>query len=74
MVAFATAEPETGYCQGLNSVAATLLLLMGEEEAFWALLQLLRCCLPVAPSFRARMGSRAARCLKVKGNRSPKEA
>ncbi|VDM18849.1 unnamed protein product [Hydatigera taeniaeformis] len=44
LVAFATSFPKIGYCQGLNYVAATLLLAMqglpdaeAEERAFWLL-------------------------------------
>jgi hypothetical protein len=37
---FCFACPHVGYCQGLNFVAANLLRWMGEEEAFWTLLQI----------------------------------
>lgn len=39
--AYARHVPAVGYCQGLNAVAASLLLLMHEEVAFWSLVQLL---------------------------------
>jgi len=39
--AYARHVPEIGYCQGLSAVAASLLLLMREEAAFWSLVQLL---------------------------------
>jgi len=29
--------PTLGYCQGWNSIAARLLMVMNEEEAFWML-------------------------------------
>ncbi|KAG8461857.1 hypothetical protein KFE25_013876 [Diacronema lutheri] len=35
--AFAAAEPQIGYTQSMNFVAAMLLLLMDEERAFWVL-------------------------------------
>lgn len=35
--AFALHNTEVGYCQGLNFLAGFLLLLMGEEQAFWTL-------------------------------------
>ena len=35
--AFSLHNPEVGYCQGLNFLAGFLLLLMGEERAFWLL-------------------------------------
>ena len=40
LVAFARSVPEVGYCQGLNSLGATLLLVMSEEDAYWALVLL----------------------------------
>ena len=40
LVAFARSVPEVGYCQGLNSLGATLLLVMAEEDAYWALVLL----------------------------------
>jgi hypothetical protein len=47
LVALALTEPEVGYCQGLNEVAATLLLLASSEaEAFGMLVHLLRVALP----------------------------
>lgn len=35
--AFSFYDPQTGYCQSLNFIAALFLLLMSEEEAFWLL-------------------------------------
>ena len=35
--AYARRNPAVGYCQGLNFIAATFALLMGEEDAFWCL-------------------------------------
>jgi hypothetical protein len=35
--AFALHNPEVGYCQSLNFLAGFLLMLMGEEQAFWCL-------------------------------------
>lgn len=32
---------EVGYCQGMSQIAAILLMFMNEEDAFWALSQLL---------------------------------
>ncbi len=40
LVAYARRNRDVGYCQGLNLVVATLLLLMGEEDAFWCLVQI----------------------------------
>ena len=35
--AFSFYDPQTGYCQSMNFIAALYLLLMSEEEAFWLL-------------------------------------
>eukprot|EP00929_Paragymnodinium_shiwhaense_P068184 TRINITY_DN34266_c0_g1_i2.p1 TRINITY_DN34266_c0_g1~~TRINITY_DN34266_c0_g1_i2.p1 ORF type:complete len:343 (+),score=74.70 TRINITY_DN34266_c0_g1_i2:418-1446(+) len=35
LLAFAARNPDIGYCQGLNFVAATILLYCEEETAFW---------------------------------------
>ena len=37
LLAVATWQPQTGYTQGMNYVAATLLLQLEEEDAFWVL-------------------------------------
>ncbi|GAQ82371.1 GTPase activating protein [Klebsormidium nitens] len=37
LTAFARHNPDVGYCQGMNFLAALLLLLMPEEAAFWTL-------------------------------------
>lgn len=39
--------PSIGYCQGWNSIAARLLLVMPEEEAFWCLTQIVEVILPL---------------------------
>ena len=39
LIAWSRHSPDVGYCQGLNSLAALLLLLMPEETAFWCLVQ-----------------------------------
>ncbi|KAL1523088.1 hypothetical protein AB1Y20_018048 [Prymnesium parvum] len=46
LTAWARHSPSVGYCQGLNTLAATLLLLMAEEMAFWCLVQLLETRIP----------------------------
>eukprot|EP00727_Mastigamoeba_balamuthi_P014099 m51a1_g9311 hypothetical protein (585) ;mRNA; f:102458-104357 len=35
-------DPDLGYCQGMNFIAAALLCHMSEEAAFWTFLQMLR--------------------------------
>ncbi|XP_014651224.1 PREDICTED: USP6 N-terminal-like protein [Ceratotherium simum simum] len=41
LAAYSVYNPEVGYCQGMSQVAAILLMLLGEEDAFWALAQLM---------------------------------
>ena len=43
LVAYSVHEPVVGYCQGMNYLAAMLLLCMRqcEEEAFWVLASLI---------------------------------
>ncbi|KAI7752698.1 hypothetical protein M8C21_029231 [Ambrosia artemisiifolia] len=41
LTAYARHNPSVGYCQAMNFFAALLLLLMPEENAFWALLGIL---------------------------------
>ena len=53
--AFAAANPNVGYCQGMNFVCGVLLLLMEEEAAFWALGQILRTILPDYFEIREQM-------------------
>eukprot|EP01127_Copromyxa_protea_P013872 TRINITY_DN3778_c1_g1_i1.p1 TRINITY_DN3778_c1_g1~~TRINITY_DN3778_c1_g1_i1.p1 ORF type:complete len:918 (+),score=84.39 TRINITY_DN3778_c1_g1_i1:36-2789(+) len=37
LVAYSNFDSRVGYCQGMNFIAATLLLTMNEEQAFWTL-------------------------------------
>lgn len=37
LVAYSIYNSELGYCQGMSSVTAVLLMYLGEEETFWAL-------------------------------------
>ncbi|XP_058535875.1 USP6 N-terminal-like protein [Ochotona princeps] len=41
LMAYAMYKPEVGYGQGLSHIAALLLMWLGEEDAFWALVQLM---------------------------------
>ncbi|TSS60402.1 Carabin [Bagarius yarrelli] len=41
LTAYARYNPQIGYSQGMSYIAAVLLMLLGEEEAFWALVVLL---------------------------------
>ncbi|MCO5588111.1 hypothetical protein L7F22_042066 [Adiantum nelumboides] len=48
LVAYSWYNPQCGYCQGMNNLAATLLLTHAtEEEAFWVLASLIENILPV---------------------------
>lgn len=47
LLAYARRNPEVGYCQGMNFVAASVLLFIAEEEAaFWLLSHLVETVLP----------------------------
>lgn len=41
LCAYSIYNSEVGYCQGMSQVAALLLMYMEEEDAFWALSQLM---------------------------------
>jgi hypothetical protein len=47
LVAYSRRNPEVGYCQGMNMIAASLLLIMpSEEDAFWVLCSIVERILP----------------------------
>ncbi|XP_008562577.1 PREDICTED: USP6 N-terminal-like protein [Galeopterus variegatus] len=41
LVAFSAYDTEVGYCEGMSHIAAILLMHLNEEDAFWALVQLM---------------------------------
>ncbi|CAD5123603.1 DgyrCDS11933 [Dimorphilus gyrociliatus] len=44
LMAFCLHRPETGYCQGMNFIAATALLLLDPHDAFWTLVAITEKC------------------------------
>ena len=57
--AYAIYDPEVGYCQSLNFIAAILMLYMKEEEAFWTLVCVVQTLLPVGYYTDGMQGLRA---------------
>ncbi|XP_041583455.1 uncharacterized protein LOC121474594 [Vulpes lagopus] len=41
LAAYSVYDTEVGYCQGMSEIAAVLLMFLPEEDAFWALAQLM---------------------------------
>uniref|UniRef100_A0A5F9DIY9 Rab-GAP TBC domain-containing protein n=1 Tax=Oryctolagus cuniculus TaxID=9986 RepID=A0A5F9DIY9_RABIT len=69
LLAYSVYDPEVGYSPGLNQVAALLLIFLDEEDAFWALAQLMandrhamqgRCWLDQPPAARLELLPRPA--------------
>ncbi|XP_045892725.1 TBC1 domain family member 2B [Micropterus dolomieu] len=46
LVAFSWRNPDIGYCQGLNRLAAIALLYLDEEDAFWTLIAIVEVFMP----------------------------
>uniref|UniRef100_A0A3P9KB15 TBC1 domain family, member 2B n=1 Tax=Oryzias latipes TaxID=8090 RepID=A0A3P9KB15_ORYLA len=46
LVAFSWRNPDIGYCQGLNRLAAIALLYLDQEDAFWALVAIVEVFMP----------------------------
>jgi hypothetical protein len=47
LVAYVQRCPTIGFCQGMSHLAARLLAVMPEEEAFWTFVQMLEVILPL---------------------------
>ena len=45
-MAYSWYDPQVGYCQGLNRLAAIALLFLEEEDAFWCLVTVVNYLLP----------------------------
>ncbi|XP_032735809.1 uncharacterized protein LOC116880610 [Lontra canadensis] len=41
LLAYSVYNPEVGYCQGMSEMVAILVMFLSEEDAFWALVQLM---------------------------------
>ena len=45
-MAYANHNPQIGYCQGLNRLAAIALLFLDEEDAFWCMVAIIERIMP----------------------------
>ena len=60
LVAYARRNVAVGYCQGMNMIAASLLLIMPtEEDAFWVLVSIVENILPKTYFEQSLLASRA---------------
>ncbi|KAL0940408.1 TBC domain-containing protein [Colletotrichum truncatum] len=60
LLAYARRNPEVGYCQGMNLIAANLLLIMpSAEDAFWILASIIENILPAGYYDHSLLSSRA---------------
>ncbi|KAK3941789.1 TBC-domain-containing protein [Diplogelasinospora grovesii] len=60
LLAYSRRNPEVGYCQGMNLVAANLLLMMpSAEDAFWILVSMVEHILPAGYFDHSLLASRA---------------
>ena len=57
LVGFSWYDPQVGYCQGLNRLAAIALLFLDEEDAFWCLICIVHYLLPPDYYSRTLLGS-----------------
>lgn len=60
LIAYSRRNPAVGYCQGMNMIAASLLLIMPtEEDAFWVLVSIIENILPKTYFEQSLLASRA---------------
>ncbi|XP_078070086.1 TBC1 domain family member 2A isoform X2 [Mustelus asterias] len=60
LLAYSWQNPDIGYCQGLNRLAAIALLILREEEdAFWCLVAIIDCIMPEDYYSKTLTGSQA---------------
>lgn len=66
LVAYSRRHPAVGYCQGMNMIAASLLLIMpSEEDAFWVLCSIVEKILPKTYFETSLLASRADQQVRV---------
>lgn len=66
LVAYSRRHPAVGYCQGMNMIAASLLLIMpSEEDAFWVLCSIIEKILPKTYFETSLLASRADQQVRV---------
>ncbi|XP_076026582.1 TBC1 domain family member 2B [Genypterus blacodes] len=57
LLAFSWRNPDIGYCQGLNRLAAIALLYLDQEEAFWCLIAIVEVFMPCDYYTKTLLGS-----------------
>ena len=57
LLAYSCHDPDVGYCQGINRLAAVALLFMDEEDAFWCLDCIINCLHPPHYYTKSLLGS-----------------
>ncbi|XP_054475143.1 TBC1 domain family member 2B [Anoplopoma fimbria] len=57
LMAFSWRNPDIGYCQGLNRLAAIALLYLDQEDAFWSLIAIVEVFMPRDYYTKTLMGS-----------------
>ncbi|XP_063045336.1 TBC1 domain family member 2A [Engraulis encrasicolus] len=64
LLAFSCHNPQVGYCQGLNRLAAlSLLVLEDEEEAFWCLVAIIEAIMPPDYYTKSLLGYQVDQCV-----------
>uniref|UniRef100_T1JBD8 TBC1 domain family member 2B n=1 Tax=Strigamia maritima TaxID=126957 RepID=T1JBD8_STRMM len=57
LLAYSWHNNEVSYCQGLNRLAAIALLFLNEEDAFWCLVAIVECIMPVGYYSKTLIGA-----------------
>uniref|UniRef100_A0A4W3HFD3 TBC1 domain family member 2B n=1 Tax=Callorhinchus milii TaxID=7868 RepID=A0A4W3HFD3_CALMI len=57
LLAFSWRNPDVGYCQGLNRIAAIALLYLEQEDAFWCLVAIAECLMSADYYTKTLLGS-----------------